>query len=110
MSAKLSQIGPAEETKLCPMSQEWQDVRYKVTEIHSAVMKQTAYLSHLEKLDALADIKTHLLGAATGRDHIPTKVAVTVIKILGLVIVALLAVILFLLTGEHFGLLGALHR
>ena len=68
------------------------------------------YAKHLEKLDALVDIKDHLLAAATGKGYMDIKTANLVFKILGLVIVGLIAVILFLLTGSHAGIIGELHR
>ena len=56
---------------------------------------------HLSKLDILEDIKDHLMRAATGKDHIETKIAMVLFKILGWVIFGLLSVIVFLLTAGH---------
>jgi dihydrodipicolinate reductase len=75
-------------------------------------------MHHLSKLDAIAgtlvEVKDTLLDAATGRHQIPLEIVKelfaqtrkdvgTNTKILAGVIVLLLAVIGFLLMGEHFG-------
>lgn len=68
------------------------------------VIKNTRHLS------ALSDIRDTLLSAATGRDHIPMKVLLVVLGTLGAVIMGLVFVIVFLLTGEAQGWIKLLHR
>ena len=81
----------------------------KIEETFDNSKQILSYVKHLEKLDALVEIKDHILNAATGKDHIQKDVAILLFKILGLVIVSLTAIIAFLLTGSHFGVIGSLH-
>jgi len=94
----------------CDVATDWSEIKGKIVNTHETSITLSKYLPHLEKLDALEDIKNHLLDAATGKNQLDIKVATLLFKILGITIIALLAVILFLLTGEHWGILGALHR
>jgi hypothetical protein len=94
----------------CDVATDWGSIKSKIVDTHTTSLTLAKYLPHLEKLDALEDIKNHLLDAATGKNQLDIKVATLIFKILGLTILALLAVILFLLTGEAWGILGALHR
>lgn len=94
----------------CDVSSDWKTIREKIVETHSVSVTLGKYLPHLEKLDALEDIKDHLMDAATGKNQLDIKVATLLFKILGITIVALLFVIIFLLTGESMGILGVLHR
>ncbi len=61
------------------------------------------HTSHLKNLDVLKEIKDNLIGPATGKDHIETKTAGLVFKILGFVILAQQVTIVFLLTGQSLG-------
>jgi hypothetical protein len=80
--------------------------------------EQRDYLKHLESLPIIADtlgtLKNKLIDVAIGKDQIPLDVAKTLFtekqktsdalyKILFIVIAGLLAILLFLLTGEHLG-------
>jgi hypothetical protein len=94
----------------CAALEEWPETKLKVDAMHEDISEMKLYLPHLEKLEALSDIKSHLMSAATGKNHIETQTAILIFKILGGVIFALLIVVVFLLTGEHFGVLGGLHR
>ncbi len=69
---------------------------------------------HWEHLKDLSEIKGSLLSFAVGRDQIPTKTVDSLLEQLnknfrnsvylsGTVIIGLLIVIVFLLTGEHLG-------
>lgn len=82
----------------------------KLEEIHVYTKEILTYARHLEKLDALSDIRDHLISVATGKDHIQSKIAIMLFKILGAVILCLIGIIVFLLVGEQWGLIGALHR
>lgn len=81
------------------------DMHALVPEIHN----QTRDLNNLSALPSIAAhlkvLSEHLVNSATGKDHIPTKTATLIFKILGFVIVALVLMIIFLLTGDHFSLL-----
>ncbi|RTL03776.1 hypothetical protein EKK58_11995 [Candidatus Dependentiae bacterium] len=81
------------------------DMHVLVPEIHS----HTRDLSNLSALPNIAAhlkiLSEHLVTSATGRDCISTKTATLIFKILGVVIIALLLMIIFLLTGDHFSLL-----
>ncbi len=74
-----------------------------VSEIKMQNADLVKYCSHLKKLDALDDIKTHLLAAATGRTQLDLGIAKLLFWIFGMVIAALLFVICFLLTGQTVG-------
>lgn len=94
----------------CDVSTDWKTIREKIVDTHATSVTLGKYLPHLEKLDALEDIKNHLMEAATGKNQLDIKVATLIFKILGIAIFALLVVIVFLLTGEAWGILGVLHR
>lgn len=79
----------------------------KVDTMHDGMIEMVKNTQHLQ---ALSDIRDSLLSAATGRDHVPTKVLLVVLGTLGAVIVGLVFVIVFLLTGEAMGWINALHR
>jgi len=85
----------------CVLRSSWKETSGKVSEMHTAIKTMTEYLPHLSKLDALEDVKEHLMKAATGRDQLETKTAMAIFKILGVVIFGLLAVIVYLLTSGH---------
>lgn len=78
----------------------------KIDQIHSDMNEFKTWLPHLGKLDALEDIKDHLMDAATGKNQIEVKTATLIFKILGGVIIAQTVTIVFMLTGQHFGLFG----
>lgn len=94
----------------CKVAAEWESVKGKITETHATSVTLAEYLPHLKKLDALEDIKDHLMRAATGKDQIDIGVAKMLFKILGITITALLFIIVFLLTGSHWGFLGSMHK
>lgn len=77
----------------------------KIDRTHDAMLQIVPHIQHLSKLDTLEDIRDTLLEAATGRNHIDANMATLVFKILGAVILTLLFVLLFLLTGQHFNIL-----
>lgn len=82
-------------------SEVWKETQVKVSEMHNAIKTMSENLPHLRKLDVLEDIKEHLMNAATGRDQLQTKTAMTIFKILGGVIFGLLATVVYLLTSGH---------
>lgn len=99
----------------CGVTEEWRDsIDSKVTETHSMLNTLVNHTSHLTKLTTIADkvtiIEDRLLIAATGKDHIETKTVYMLLKIFGSVIVGLTFVIVFLLTGVHFGWISQLHQ
>ena len=89
----------------CDVSSDWGSIKEKIVNTHETSVTLAKYLPHLEKLDALEDIKSHLMEAATGKNQLDIKVATLIFKILGATIFVLLAVILFILTGQKMGLL-----
>lgn len=94
---------------------EIKDIMQKTDSMHtmmSQLLQNTQPIStKLDAVvDAIKDMKVGLMDAATGRDQIPTNVAMYVLKVLGWVIFGLMIVIVFLLTGSHFGWIGQLHQ
>lgn len=85
----------------------------QIDESHGATMQIVSHTAHLSKLDPIAEslgvIETKLIGALTGETSGPSKFAMQMIKILGTVIVGLTIVIVFLLTGLHFGWITPVH-
>lgn len=95
----------------CPFLENWDDHQDAFSKISKQIEDNTAVMNlllsntaHLKKLDALEDIRDNLLDSATGRNHLETKTAVLMLKILGAVIATLLLIILFLLTGQHLNI------
>lgn len=93
----------------CSVSENWGKIENnylemskKIEETYALMKIMTQHIQHLSKLDALEDIRDSLLESATGRNHIDANMAMLVFKVLGAVIVVLLFVLLFLLTGQHF--------
>lgn len=98
----------------CGFTGEWQkDIDVKLTETHSMMtnlVEHTAHLSKLDKiLDSLEAIQGKLLSSAIGKDDVNTKTVILILKILGIVIAGLTAVIVYLLTGLHLGFVNSLH-
>lgn len=87
-----------------------QETKTQIAEVHTTMNQLLEHTQHLSKLDCLERIETKLLNAATGKDHVPVIIAKSMIKILSFVCVALVCCIAFLLMGEHFNLIGSLHR
>jgi hypothetical protein len=90
--------------------EEWVQYRERADRMESVVMEiktQNAdlvkYCSHLKKLDALDDIKSHLMAAATGRTQLDIGIAKLVFWSLAAVIVTLLFIIAYLITGQSLG-------
>lgn len=94
----------------CEVSESWNEFKNKVNDMHTVSKAVATYLPHLEKLDSLERMENHLMDVATSKNQIETKTVMFIFKILGAVILALLLVIVFLLTGEHLGLLSGLHH
>ena len=99
------------------IAEEWQEHRLESTrafrqvdEIHTQFLAMGPHMKNLEKLEYLKDIKESLLSAAVGKNQIEAKLAKFIFSIFGAVILGLAVVIVFLLTGEHLGIIGALHR
>lgn len=82
----------------------------KIDEMHRQIPVFIEHTSHLKKLDYLKDIKDSLLNAAIGRDHVPSKMAMRLFGILGAVAIALTFAIVFMLTGEKWGLILPLNH
>lgn len=103
--------GAHEEKAYCPL---WNKHReqiisaiIKVDTMHDGMVEMVKHTHHLQ---ALSDIRDTLIGAATGKDHVPTKVFLIVLAALGTVIVGLVFILIFLLTGEVAGWIEHLHR
>lgn len=99
----------------CRLVGEWgQEMEAKISETHSTMQQLIEHTQHLAKLDTIAvsinDMKNGLMNSATGRDQIPTKTAHLIFKLLGAVIIGLVVILVFLLTGHEFGIIGTLHQ
>lgn len=96
----------------------------KVDDMHFVLNKTLAHMEHLSKLDniseGITEMKDNLLDAVTGKDHVSTKTYEVMFsqvsrlnsftyKILSAVILGLLGVIVFLLTGQSLGWIPPLH-
>jgi len=85
----------------------------QVEETHGMMSKFVSDIGHLEKLDTIAKslgtIEDKFIDALSGESSGPTKLASQMIRVLGLVIIGLTIVIVFLLTGQHFGWIPAAH-
>lgn len=108
--------GKDDPLKRCPLNSDWegyysefQTIIEKVDNAHKRIGQMLEHTQHLSKLDALEDIRDSLISKATGRDQIDSKIALLLFRILGAVIVTLLFVILFLLTGQKLNLLSIFH-
>jgi len=98
----------------CGLDEAWQDDMFgKITETHNMMNSLIEHTSHLPKLtkisDSMTTIEGELINAATGKDHVNTKTVFLILKIFGVVICGLTAVIVYLLTGLHFGWVSSLH-
>ncbi len=93
----------------------------QINEIHGASKTFLDNIKHLEKLNALSDIKESLLSYVVGRDQISTKVVNELFEqqhktfrttqiVTGIVVVGLIGVIVFLLTGEQLGWIHGLFK
>lgn len=82
----------------------------KIDEIHQKIPVFIEHTSHLSKLDYLKDIKESLLSAAVGKDHIPMKIAMRMFTVLGFVVMGLMFLVVFLLTGESLGWIAPLNH
>lgn len=94
----------------CPVSERNLD---RLDEAHDMLQALSKNLSHLEKLNTIANeatrqtdalnlVRDKLIVAATGKEHLTAK-------IMGMVIAGLIFIIIFLLTGEKVGLFRGLH-
>lgn len=76
-----------------------------MNQMHTTLNNFSNYAKHLEDLRALPEIRDKLLDSATGRKQFDKDAVMLMIKIFGGVIIALVICIMFLLTGQHFGLI-----
>lgn len=108
----------------CKIDHTWTQTVSRVDDMHRAITEMREYLPHLEKLEDMqrsdqaklqalqtiattnVEIRDRLLGAATGKDHLETKTAVLLFKILGIVIIGLLTALVFFLTSGNIHLLN----
>lgn len=118
----------------CPVGEEWpkhmaqaKAAMEDVAELKGTMLNILTYVEHLEKLDkleviasAITSMEDKLLNAATGRDQIPTNVVTnmlntvdksraSIVRIFSAIVAGLIFVIVFLLTGTHYGFLPPLH-
>lgn len=98
----------------CPLADNWQYYRAQLSEATSRVDKidhgMNSIATHAHHLESLTEIKDRLLDAATGGNHVPLKVFLMVISVMTVIIAGLIFTIVFLLTGEAAGWIGALNR
>ena len=96
---------------------DWDSTTEKLDSVKGDLEIMKTYIPHLEKLDALPQIRDHLINVATGKDHVPktivdsllekqNKLAMGMHKILTAIIIGLVLIIGVLLTGKHFGLVS----
>lgn len=81
-----------------------------VTEVHGFMGTVAKNTEHLSKLECLERIEKNLLAPATGENRINKDFVMLIVKILGFCWVVSVLTIGLLLTGEKFGIIGALHR
>lgn len=104
--------------------QDTKEVVKKVEGLTGLLRTTLAHMEHLTKLDSISedigDMKDNLLAAVTGKDQVSTKTYEVMFsqmsklnnftyKILSAVIIGLLGVIVFLLTGQSAGWIPPLH-
>lgn len=102
----------------CPLEREdWfshrdktDDIVLKLNLLEEHLNRLVVHTKHLEKLDHLSEIKDKLLESATGRNHVDIATVRTLLRILGLIVVALTGIVFFLLTGEKLNFLQGLHH
>lgn len=102
------------ETHSCPLGGEWvEEMESKISETHIGMNLLVENTKHLSKLETIAtaidEMKTGLLGAAIGKNHLPINVVLIVLGTFSGVIVALTGILVFLLTGSQSHLIGPLH-
>lgn len=97
--------------------QNWAEHREEITQIggkvdtmHTMLQTLASHTAHLSKLDCLPRIEDKLINAATSKDNMSPATSMIIFRILGVVILGLIGCIAFLLMGEHFGIIGALHH
>lgn len=92
----------------------WAEHREQTSEIFERVNLMENALAVLttnsEHLKILPEIKKDLLQSATGKNHVDTETFQMVVKYMGMVIIALLIILVFLLTGAQFGWIGPVHK
>jgi hypothetical protein len=102
-----------EETFGCQIKEHHLAQLSEANDYSKKILEHTQHLKNLEKLNILEDIKDHLMEAATGKNHIETKVALKIFlvsaTIFGGILASFVAIIAFLLTGSHAGYIPALH-
>lgn len=98
----------------CLAENKWtliQESLEKVNTMNEFITRADNNLGHLPTIaGSITEMRDQLISSATGKDHIPKDVGFLIIKILCLVIVSLIAVIGFLLIGEHFNILKLFHN
>jgi len=85
----------------------------KISDTHTILndfAEHASQLSNLEPIkNSLGSIENKLLASATGRDQMSTKTVLALLRIFTGIIVGLVFVIVFLLTGAHYGWINPLH-
>jgi hypothetical protein len=108
---------------VCPLAADWanharqlKESARKIDEMHmsmAALLRNTKHLEELGELkvisSTLLEMKDTTLDVATSKDHIQAKHFELMMKILGTVILVLLFVLAFVLTGQKLGWLGTPH-
>jgi len=98
----------------CPFWDEWREHKSRALEtvgrveaIEATRVRVAENLNHLSTLPAILD---RLVESATGRDHVPTRVVLLIVGAMSGVVLGLVFVVVFLLTGESAGWINSLHR
>lgn len=79
----------------------------KVEALHEGMGELRENTRHLS---ALSEMKDVLLNSAIGKDHVPLRVFLIVLSSLCVVILGLVFILVFLLTGETTGWVNLFHR
>lgn len=95
----------------CPVGRDWESHKIKadmaivkVNDMNQTMNKILLHTEHLSKLDALPT----LVDALVGKNKGDNEKVILISKILGAVICGLMFIIIFLLTGEKFGVINLL--
>ncbi len=95
-------VKPETQILYCPLLTAYEkritDAFVQISESHQNTKELLDAAKHLKALDALIDIRDHLLNAATGKGYTDNETVKLIVKILGAVIILLILYI----TGQQF--------
>lgn len=106
----------------CPLVQDdWNSHRNDLADVREGItelLRHTQHLAHLPRVaegveelnQRIEGVRNDLIGPATSADRVPLKVVEWLAKAQSVVILVLVVVIGFLLTGEKMGWINELHK